>query len=222
MISELLPATVKAVETRQLEHERKVFPAEAASVAHAVDKRRREFTAGRTCAHRGLRALGLAAAAVASGERGEPVWPDGVVGSITHTSGYCACAVAKGAEVRSLGIDAEPAAPLKPRVLAAVARPEELAHISARARQEPGVPFDRLLFSAKESIFKAWFPIERRSLDFKQASVRFAIKQRWFEAVVLTPRSAARAAPAVFFGRWDVRDGLVLTTVVTTHDNSRF
>jgi 4'-phosphopantetheinyl transferase EntD len=222
MIDDLLPVTVKATETRELDRETEVFPAEAALIEHAVDKRRREFTAGRTCAHTALEVLGLAATPIASGERGEPVWPGGVVGSITHTAGYCASAVAREDVVRSIGIDAEPAGPLERRVLAAIARPEELSHISARTGQEPGVPFDRLLFSAKESVFKAWFPLERGTLGFKQAIVRFAIEQRWFEAVVLTDRSRPRAAPPVFFGRWDVCDGLVLTTVVTTHDDSRF
>lgn len=222
VIADLLPTSVSAAETRELGRERPVLPAEAAAIERAVGKRRREFTAGRACAHAALAALGLAATPIASGERGEPLWPEGVVGSITHTKGYCACAVARGGDVLAVGIDAEPAGPIKPRVLTAIARPEEIAHVDARGRQEPGVPFDRLLFSAKEAVFKAWFPLERGHLGFKQAAVRFAIEQRWFEAVVLTDRTRPRAAPAVFFGRWDVRDGLLATTVVATHDDSRF
>src|SRR6516225_8640665 len=89
-----------------------LFPAEEPAVRTAGPRRRAEFTAGRRCAREALARLGLPAAPVLAGRAGEPRWPAGVTGSITHCAGYRACAVARTADVTALGIDAEPDARL--------------------------------------------------------------------------------------------------------------
>ncbi len=106
MIEAILPPAVRAAESLGDEEPPPPLGAEAELVARAVEKRRREFAGGRDCARRALAALGIAPLAILSGERGEPLWPEGVVGAITHCAGYRGSAVARAGEVAALGIDA--------------------------------------------------------------------------------------------------------------------
>lgn len=213
MIEQLLPDGVIVVDTTRDEHTT-LFAEEERALGRAVDKRRREFVAGRACARAALAKLGLPAGPIAQGERGEPCWPDGVVGSITHCDGYRACAVARSREVATIGIDAEPHGPLPEGLLGDVARPEEIALLRRLHETSPQTHWDRLLFSAKESVYKAWFPLARRWLGFEDATLQIDPQGGTFAARLLV------AGPALgerrlerLDGRWAVRDGLVMTAI---------
>jgi 4'-phosphopantetheinyl transferase EntD len=105
-----------------------LLPEEEVLVARAVGQRRAEFTTVRTCARIALGRLGLPPAPLLSGPKREPLWPAGVVGSITHCDGYRAAAVARASEVAAIGIDAEPHDPLPAGILDRVTLPAERAH----------------------------------------------------------------------------------------------
>ncbi len=169
MIEEILPAGTVAVDARGDLADVVLFPEEELALGQAVAKRRREFTTARACARSALAGLGLPPLPIPVGPHGEPCWPAGVVGSITHCDGYRACAVARARELVALGIDAEPNRPLPDGLLADIARAEELPRLRELARIAPEVHWDRLLFSAKESVYKAWFPLAQRWLGFEDA-----------------------------------------------------
>ncbi len=214
MIETILPASAVVAEARDDERPVALFPEEEALVARAVDKRRREFASGRECAHRALAQLGVAPGPVPAGDRGEPIWPAGVVGTIAHCRGYRGCAVARAGELTAIGIDAEPHEPLPAGLVADVARPEELEPLAALARAEPGVQWERLLFSAKEAVYKAWYPLAQRWLGFEDAVVDFDPAQRRFRARLLVPGPVVGGAELRgFSGRWLVEDGLLLTAI---------
>ncbi len=161
MIEELLPDTVAVVEEIGVDASGPVpalHPEEAAYVDRAIAKRRREFALVRSCARRAMARLGVPPQPVPTGDRGAPVWPAGLLGSMTHCDGYGAAALVRDTDLAALGIDAEPAAALPEGVLAAITLPAERARLRRLAADRPGVPWDRLLFSAKESVYKAWFP----------------------------------------------------------------
>ncbi|MGW8763893.1 4'-phosphopantetheinyl transferase family protein [Streptomyces sp. NPDC055815] len=211
----LLPAGVAVVEAYEDLPQAAVFPEEAAVLARAVEKRRREYLTVRHCARRALAELGLPPAPILSGPHREPIWPDGVLGSFTHCDGYRAAALARVGPVASLGIDAEAHAPLPREVLPTVARPEERRALERWAVEAPGICWDRLLFSAKESVYKAWFPLARRWLGFEDATVHFAPDDGTFTvALHETGPEIGGTALSSMSGRWLVRDGLVLTSVV--------
>jgi len=192
----------------------RLFPEEEAVVARAVDKRRREFTTARACARTALGALGLPETPIGRGERGAPGWPPGVVGSITHCTGYRAAVVARDDDVVTIGVDAEPNEPIPPDVLRHVALDTERAWVGELLAADPGVSWDRLLFSAKESVYKAWFPLTRRWLDFSQASLTVDAAARTFSARLLVTATGPDGRPLTgFTGRWLARDGLVLTVI---------
>ncbi|MDT9684219.1 4'-phosphopantetheinyl transferase superfamily protein [Streptomyces sp. TRM76323] len=211
MIDLLLPSGVSVAEAFHDPPDLPLLGTEAEEVSRAVDKRRREFTTARWCARRALAGLGIGPVPIPRGERGAPVWPDGIVGSMTHCQGYRAAAVARDTDLRSLGIDAEEHLPLPDGVLGLVASEGEREHLAELARVRPGVHWDRLLFSAKESVYKAWFPLTRRWLGHDEAELVFAADGT-FAARLLAhdPRVPAEG----FTGRWAV-DGALAVTAVT-------
>ncbi|HEY3970344.1 MAG TPA: 4'-phosphopantetheinyl transferase superfamily protein [Solirubrobacteraceae bacterium] len=217
MIEQLLPACVAAVEARHKELDVRLFSEEEAQVGKAVEKRRREFTTARACAREALGQIGLAAVPIATGERGEPLWPADVVGSITHCEGYRACAVARSSEILTIGIDAEPNAALPEGLLADIARPEELPGLRRLRMEHADVHWDRLLFSAKESVYKAWFPLAKRWLGFEDARVTFDPSTRAFTARLLVSGPVLSGRPlSGFSGTWMVSDGLVVTAIAVS------
>ncbi|SDT17511.1 4'-phosphopantetheinyl transferase family protein [Actinoplanes derwentensis] len=204
ILAGLLPATVVTAETYTDPPGLVLFPAEEAVIARAVGKRRREFTTVRHCARTALARLGTAAVPILPGDRGAPGWPAGVVGSMTHCDGFRGSAVAWAADVLTIGLDAEPAAPLPDGVLNAIALPEEKLPV-----ENSGVPWDRLLFSAKESVYKAWFPLTRRFIGFEAARIELD-PGGTFAATMLDRRAGD---PAGFTGRWICANGLVVTAI---------
>ena len=131
------------------------LPEEEPLIAKSVAKRRNEFITVRYCAREALGELGVAPVPILKGEKGEPCWPDGIVGSLTHCEGFRGAAVARHDEVRSVGIDAEPHDVLPKGVLDAISLPRERAELQA---MPTGLHWDRILFCAKEATYKAWFP----------------------------------------------------------------
>ncbi|MET7339318.1 4'-phosphopantetheinyl transferase superfamily protein [Nonomuraea sp. NPDC005650] len=208
MIEKILPPWVAAEEAFEDPPDATLFPEEEAVIARAVDKRRREFTTARHCARRALSRLGLPPAPILPGERGAPGWPPGVTGAITHCAGYRAAAVSLDA--LAVGIDAEPDEPLPDGVLEAVALDRERADL---ARLGGGGHWDRLLFCAKEAVYKAWFPLTRRWLGFDEAHITLT-RTGTFTARFLVPgpRVLGRELTG-FAGRWLAADGLLVTAI---------
>ncbi|MGV9253466.1 4'-phosphopantetheinyl transferase family protein [Streptomyces sp. NPDC003697] len=225
MIEELLPGTVVAVESYGDDDsaQEALCPEELALVAKAVDKRRREFAAVRACARRAMEKLGVPPQPVLSGERGAPRWPEGLAGSMTHCDGYRAAALVRTADLASLGIDAEPHAALPDGVLPSVSLPAEQRRLTQLAARRPDVHWDRLLFSAKESVYKAWFPLTGRWLDFLEADIEVdpesgSHPRGRFRAHLLVPGPLLGGRRLTAFeGRWTVRQGLIVTAVAVPH-----
>ena len=214
MIEEILPPAVAAAEEFGDRPDAVLFPAEQAVIGRAVERRRREFTTGRACARAALARLGQPPVAILPGERGSPGWPPGFVGSITHCAGYRAAAVGKAAEVLAIGLDAEPDQPLPDGVLGVISLQAERASLLDLARSAPGTNWDRLLFCAKESVYKAWFPLTGRWLGFEQAHITLDPAGGTFTARLLVPGPEVDGRELTAFdGRWLARDGLILAAI---------
>jgi 4'-phosphopantetheinyl transferase EntD len=213
VLERILPESATVVATRE-ELEGPLYPEEEAAVGRAVEKRRREFTTARICAREALAQLGRPRQPIPSGPKGEPLWPAGIVGSITHCDDYRACVAAHAGDLVTVGIDAEPNQPLPDGLLADIALSEEREWLKHLGRQTPDVHWDRLLFSIKESIYKAWFPLAERWLGFEDAVVSIDRDRAAFSARLLVPgpRLDGRELRG-FRGRWLVADGLVLAAI---------
>lgn len=161
-----------------------LHPDEAACIERAGVKRRREFTLGRELARRALAQLGIEEFALLNDSDRVPRWPEGVVGSISHCAGCCAVVAARRGRILSLGLDVERAAPLADALLARICIPRELER--ARALPPPdGVDWGKLVFSAKESAYKCYFPLARTRLGFRDVEIEFSADARSFSARLL-------------------------------------
>jgi 4'-phosphopantetheinyl transferase EntD len=215
VIGDILPSQVAAEEAFGNVLSIELFPAEEAVIANAVDKRRHEFITARACARVALGKLGLPPVPIVPGLRGAPQWPAGVVGSITHCAGYRAAAVAHDRDIVTIGLDAEPHDTLPDGVLGAVASPAEQARVAGLSAARPGVCWDRMLFCAKETVYKAWFPLTQRWLGFEEAVVDFDPAAQTFTARLLVDGPVVNGAKLhEFTGRWLVSDGYIVTTIV--------
>lgn len=218
VLEHLVPPSVACAETTGDHLDIDLFDAEREALGRAVEKRRREFITGRACARLALRRLGAPVVAIPSGPRGEPLWPPGVVGSITHCRGYRACAVARSEALTALGIDAEPNDPLPAGVLEDVLhggerelRGEWSPHMSHGA----AVDLPRLVFSAKEAVYKAWFPLTGRWLGFEDVEVSVDPAGGGFRARLLVAGLVVAGVPVTeLAGRWTLQDGIICTAVV--------
>jgi len=194
-----------------------LFPAEEAVLRTAGPLRRAEFAAGRSCARAALATLGVPAGPILPGPAGQPQWPAGVTGSITHCAGYQACAAARTTDVAAIGIDAEPDAALPAGVIGKVATGRERAWISRHAAAPPaaaacGVCWDRLLFSAKEAACKLWYPLTGRWPGFHDVAVSLTATGS-FTVGLPGPDPAGGRPVTRMTGRWLAAGGLIVTAV---------
>ncbi|GAA2624670.1 4'-phosphopantetheinyl transferase family protein [Streptomyces vastus] len=216
MINELIPAPAR-VEHAFVDYESSLlalYPDEAVAVTRALPKRKREYASVRMCARRAMSALGVPASPLLSGPRGAPQWPAGLVGSMTHCLGFRAAAVARASDFRGLGLDAEPNEPLPPDLLEFISLPQERTRVHELAGMNPEIRWDRLLFSAKEAVFKVWYPITQRELGFEQADIRIGARSGTFTAQLsATAVGSSDEFPNRLNGRWRCRDGFILTAI---------
>jgi 4'-phosphopantetheinyl transferase EntD len=188
-----------------------MFSVEAAAVAKAAPERRLEFASVRHCARQALRRIGVPAVPILPDADRVPRWPEGIVGSMTHCAGYRAAAVARSDELSGIGIDAEPHAALPSAAGGLIVRDEERTQLRELSDADPELHWDRILFCAKEAVFKAWFPLTRRWLEFDDVSVKvrpdttFEARLRVDDIPIATPGRTE------FTGRWAVGRGLVAT-----------
>ncbi|MGN2636971.1 4'-phosphopantetheinyl transferase Npt [Nocardia takedensis] len=219
MIENILPNGVASAELLAYPDDLTAHPAEEHLIAKAVEKRRRDFIGARHCARQALEQLGETPVAIGKGERGMPLWPRGVVGSLTHCDGYRAAALAHKLRFRSVGIDAEPHDALPEGVLDSVSLPAEREWL---AGLDTGLHLDRLLFCAKEATYKAWFPLTLRWLGFEEAHITFTVEETadggsgTFHSELLVPGQTTDGGTPLteFDGRWQIGGGLILTAIV--------
>jgi 4'-phosphopantetheinyl transferase EntD len=161
-----------------------LYPEELACIERAVDSRRKEFSTGRWLAREGLSALGLPAGAIPCGSAREPLWPADVVGSLTHSASMCAAVIGLGRDYRGVGLDLELSAAPKADLADLIVSPTE--------PREYRLPVTlRLVFSAKESVYKCLYPIYSTFLDFQEIDIFFDRRKLTFSAVARNEKIAS-------------------------------
>jgi 4'-phosphopantetheinyl transferase EntD len=194
----ILPPGIWASEMEDQGQAVRLHPAEEALVAGAGEKRRRDFALGRACARAALAQAGIADAVIARDADGKPVWPEGFVGSITHTHGYAAALAARAADFAALGVDAERVGSVTPELMPRLFDAAERDWLeSLGAVRRPAMA--AVLFSAKEACFKA--SAAGRVLAFQ--SIHIEVQA---DALV-----ARQPGVSDLEGRFAEGDGLVLT-----------
>jgi enterobactin synthetase component D len=173
-------------------HPRPLYPVEQTYLGpNAAQRRRFSFALGRAAARDALADIGIAPVAIQRGPAGEPVWPNGIVGAISHTGDLAVAIVGWQSDYAGLGIDLERLSPgLSVRAARLVCTPAEMTWVGDGGGSSRGT----MLFSAKEAVFKALFPIERIWLGFGDAELAWQPERCAFEARLL--KSAGRSYPS--------------------------
>lgn len=184
-------------------------PEEEKNVELAVAKRRREFVAARWCVRRGLEGLGLEPLPVPNDARRAPIWPSGVVGSISHTAGYCAVVVASAADLASVGLDVERDAPVGEHLWERICTPGERQWLDRWPPEERG-RWVRIVFSAKESFYKCQYQLTETFLGFHDARLWLEPDARRYEVELLRDVGPFARSDRLA-GGWVEPDGLLAT-----------
>ena len=210
LLRALLPPTVQVAAADPRAPAPPLAGAEGEAVAGAVERRRREFSAGRGAARAALVALGHPPASIPMATDRAPVWPAGIVGSISHSAGDCVAVVAEARIHRSVAVDLEPEAELDAALLDTVLTPAERAALEGRPDR---LALALVIFSAKECVYKAQYPLTGLLLDFQQVEVTLDPLSGSFMAVLAEDVPLA-PADRVMTGHWLRGAGLIATTVV--------
>ena len=214
-LSLLFPPGAVVAELREPGDPGSLLPAEAAHLGRSVAQRVLEFAAGRICARRALAEFGMTEFALEVGAQRQPVWPDSMAGSITHTAGFCAAVVAPRSIALAFGIDCEVVGDIKRDVWPRICLPVEIAWLRSLASEERDAAA-ALIFSAKEAFYKCQFPMTRERLDFFAVTIEVA---QWGGASGVfrvgacpgTARSVCDALPLE--GRYLLHGGFVSTGI---------
>jgi 4'-phosphopantetheinyl transferase EntD len=209
----LFPGCVEGEELCSPEGAEPLHPDEEAHVARAVDKRRLEFALGRTCARRALARLGVSAPVLLANADRSVAWPEGVWGSITHADDYCAAIAARHSDVRGLGIDAERRERVHERLWNTIATERELAWLRGASDASESLLRAALLFSAKESFYKAQFCATRAWVGFHDVHLS-VLDDGTFTVELLVDVARIFARGTVFSGRHVVLAHHVVTGLV--------
>lgn len=140
---------------------------------NAVETRHMEFSAGRAAARQAMAQLSVAPQAILHGKDRAPIWPQGITGSISHSASDC-LAVVWLAHQQGIGIDLEPATPLEAALWPVILRPEE--RDALQDTDDPALQAKRI-FTIKEAVYKAQYPLSRRLFGFDAISVSLQADQ---------------------------------------------
>ena len=155
-----------------------LFEEERRALPSRHEGRRQSYASARTCAHIAQCELGLPKAPVGRSDRGAPLWPDGVRGSLTHSEALAASCLTLSS--RSVGIDIEHTGRMSPGVARRVLTDEELSRLDLDA--PAGLDEATLLFSAKEAVYKAIFPIAGLYIGYQEVTLNVDASAQRFSA----------------------------------------
>lgn len=188
-----------------------LWPDERAAMASAIPRRQREFAAGRAAARAAMRRLGWPECAIPPRQDRSPAWPDGWVGSISHSASVCLAVGAWRQRWASIGIDIEEDQRVGPELWPLVCRPRELRSLEALDAPAQKHRVTRL-FSAKEAFYKWQYPQTRRMLDFQDVEIRLRPDGSGFEVLGATAPDAPEG-PVLATGRQLPLEGHVFSCV---------
>lgn len=209
----LFPPSVRVIELSDPAGAEPLYPEEQAAIARAVDKRKVEFALGRTAARKALAALGVAPGPLPHNADRSVAWPPTAWGSITHADGICAAVAALRRDHAGIGIDAEVRARVRPELWEHVAGPEEIAWFHAAGEPEQAAERATLLFSAKETFYKAQFCVSRAWVGFHDVILTFDAHDGFVVELRVDVGDAFRRGQR-FAGKWACTERHALTGMV--------
>ena len=214
-ISSLFAPEVVAAELRTPGDPALLLPAEAVYLGRAVAKRAQEFAAGRLCARRALSEFGIVDFPIQAAPDRSPVWPPSMVGSITHTAGIGAAAVARRGQVKALGLDIEVVGDVKAEIWPSICLTAEVAWLNSIPVIEQAAAA-ALIFSAKEAFYKCQYPLVQERLDFHEARIEaleWGVSRGQFQVHATSSFAVTAHTTMPLRGQYLFQDGFVMTGI---------
>jgi len=169
-IEQLFPAPVKTYCCLVQDYTENLHPEERIIISKAIDKRCYEFSTGRLCARKALEQLGIDNCILKQSENGEPIWPEQITGTISHSKKWAAAAVSTTKDIMTIGFDIETVNRISDGILKRIITEKEKEQLEKKDRQK-AQEYAALIFSAKEAIYKALSSKYNDSLRFKDVSI---------------------------------------------------
>ena len=189
---------------------------EEEKIAESFDspKRKSEFLMGRKVAHLALKKFKLETIPILRNhETREPCWPKSIYGSITHSGNLAAAAVGLTEDISGIGIDLEDLSrKINFKISRHICVDDELKWLEKFSPEQADL-YLRIIFSAKESIFKCFFPISRKNLHFKDAYVKINDKKSEFTFILSTACSNITNIGYTNHGIFSIKDNFLLTSI---------
>jgi 4'-phosphopantetheinyl transferase EntD len=198
----------------------RLLDAEVELVARAVERRRDEFARGRACARSALAQLGVAPSAILVDPSRAPMWPAGIVGSITHCERLAAAAACWRGRILGLGLDAETFEPLEPEIAEMICTARERRATPAALGLDEALAA-KLIFSAKEAVHKCIQPLTGVALDFPEVEIALNPGSRDFAVRPVAARAEALPQLRRISGRWHVSPTHILTAACVLREPQR-
>ncbi len=169
-IKHLFPAPVKTYCCLVQDHTENLHSEERIIISKAIDKRRYEFSAGRLCARKALKQLGIDNCILTQDENGEPLWPEQITGTISHSKKWAAAAVSTTNDIIAIGFDIETVSRISSDILKRIITEKEKELLDKKDKQDAQI-YAALIFGAKEAIYKALSKLYSKTLRFKDVSI---------------------------------------------------
>ncbi len=210
LIASLFPDDVTAEESWGSDTLAGLHPEEEALTSSMSTKRYIEFAAGRCCARRALSKLGVYDTPILVQPDRAPIWPTGIVGSISHTEGYVGAAVARNDGILGIGLDAEVLGTVDPDVWRFVCTEEEVSWLRSLDSGEKHT-YSYLIFSAKECTYKCWCSATKQRLGFHDLRIVIDVSHQRFRAEFLLDEGNRFRKGASLLGTYGLHMGYVFT-----------
>lgn len=172
------------------------------------DKRKEEYLKSRELAHALFSEIGISDFKLLNDDKRAPIWPSGIVGSISHSSGFAIVAISK--EHKSIGIDLE-------KVMSderyEKLKDQFLTEEEIKINQIDFNLFGTIVFSAKESLFKLIYPLCREYFGFHSAKIR-EISEIGFSIELKSQSTSVSKFNGIYQGKWQKLDDIILTSLV--------
>ena len=220
IIACLFPDQVITEEANPVFSEGTLYPQEEAFICNAVPKRKQEFIAGRLCARRALAQVAIRNFPILMATDRSPIWPPGIIGSISHTEGYCGVALARKTEIESVGFDAECVGRLERDYWKAICTKQELSWIHSLpldVQQE----YIALIFSAKECFYKCQYTTSKRWVNFHDITMSVNPNIGEFEARYMADTDLFFAKGTCHKGKFFFHRGYIFTGMTVGDSNNR-
>jgi len=172
------------------------------------EKRLNDFRASRYCSKMALLKLGIRCFPILINQHRAPVWPENIVGSLTHCENQCLAVVARTKDVRSIGVDIERINPIKKELISIICTKAEQRQLDML--NNPTVAA-KIMFSIKESIFKCLHPIVEQWIDFKDVSLELNFKELSYQASPIRCLQE-RIGISSLSGRWDSNNNWIYSS----------